>query len=180
MLRSRCVDRVFVAGPRQHLPEYAAAVEPLADNRVTVLPGGQDRASSVRAALRAGEPAPTDVVLVHEAARAFTQPSTVRDVVDAVRGGAPAAVPVEPVTDTIKVLGADDRIVGTRNRDHLRVLQAPQGFRADVFERADPADPLRGLGVEVHTVTGHPHGMRLATPFELAVVEAMLAEEESG
>lgn len=191
MLQSGCVDRVFVAGPQQHVAAYTAAVAPLADTRVTVLPGEQDRATSLRVALRAARPAPDDVVLVHEAARAFTRPETVRAVVDALRDGAPAAIPVEPVTDTIKVVDASGWIVGTRDRDHLRGMQAPQGFLGSVLsdvlgdlpgevsDGADPARPLPDLGVEVHTVVGHPHGMRVATTFDLTVIEALLAEEEA-
>ncbi|EHR53102.1 4-diphosphocytidyl-2-methyl-D-erythritol synthase [Saccharomonospora marina XMU15] len=179
MLHSGCVDRVFVAGPVRHVPDYTAAVAPLADERVTVMPGGQDRAASARAALRAAQPARDDAVLVHDAARAFTRPETVRAVVDALRGGALAVAPVEPVTDTIKVVDAGNRIVGTRDRDHLRGMQSPQGFVVGTLGDADPACPLPDLGVEVHPVAGHPHGRRVATSFDLTVIEALLAEEEA-
>nr|WP_112279153.1 2-C-methyl-D-erythritol 4-phosphate cytidylyltransferase [Prauserella muralis] len=177
LLRSGVVDRVVVAGPARHKAAYSEAVEPAGDTRAQVVAGAAGRADSVRSALTASAAQPSDVVLVHDPARPFTPATTIRAVVEEVRAGAVAAVPVEPVTDTIKVVDSDDVIRGTRDRGGLRSVQAPQAFLAKVLLGAHSADPLAELGAEVHTVTGHPHGMRLATPFDLAVVEALLTAE---
>ncbi|MEU6643223.1 2-C-methyl-D-erythritol 4-phosphate cytidylyltransferase [Saccharomonospora sp. NPDC046836] len=178
LLHSDCVDRVLVAGPPHNMTAYSTALERLADTRVRVVAGSADRADSVRSALAASSAQPSDIVLVHDATRPFTPAATIRAVVDEIRAGAPAAVPVEPVTDTIKIVNHDDVVWGTRDRSRLRFTQSPQGFLAAVLHDADPVDPLAGLGAKVHTVTGHPHGMRLSTSFDLAVVDALLTAEK--
>ncbi|PXY17957.1 IspD/TarI family cytidylyltransferase [Prauserella flavalba] len=178
LLHSDCVDRVVVAGPPQNLTAYETVLESVADTRVRVVAGGAGRAESVRSAFAACSATPSDVVLVHDPARPFTPAATIRAVVDSVRSGALAAVPVEPVTDTIKLVDSDDVVCGTRDRSKLRFTQTPQGFLADVLRQAGPAEPLGELGAKVHTVAGHPHAMRLATSFDLAVIEALLTSEK--
>ena len=74
-------------------------------------------------------------MLVHDAARPFATPAMIRAVVDAVRGGAAAVIPVLPVVDTIRRVDADGRPAGVVDRDQLRIVQTPQGFRPDVLRR---------------------------------------------
>ncbi|MBK1785243.1 IspD/TarI family cytidylyltransferase [Prauserella cavernicola] len=174
LLHSECVDRVIVAGPPQNTTVYSAALESVADTRVRVVAGGAGRSESVRSALAAHSVRPSDIVLVHDPARPFTPAATIRAVIESVRSGAPSAVPVELVTDTIKLVDSDDVIRGTRDRSTLRSTQSPQAFRAEVL-RDTGLDPL---GEQVHTVAGHPHAMRIATSFDLAVAEALLNSEK--
>lgn len=131
------------------------------EERVLIVPGGATRQQSVALAL-AAVPADYDVVLVHDAARALTPPSTIAGVVDAVRAGADAVIPVLPVADTIKsvrprtetaeVAGgsadgsaahaahpAHDTVEHTVDRSGLRAVQTPQGFRRSLLERAHAA-----------------------------------------
>jgi len=155
-----------------------AAFEP-----VTVVPGGADRTESVRLALRAALERVPDakIVLVHDAARAFTPPALVRSVTAAVAAGAQAVVPVLPVTDTVKRVDDAGVVLDTPSRTHLRAVQTPQGFDVDVlcraYEAADVATDDAGLveriGVPVHTVPGDVAAMKITTPFDLAVAEAV-------
>ena len=174
------VDRVVVAAPADHLAEATAAVCELGN--VLVVAGGADRTGSVRIAL--AHAADASVVLVHDAARAFTPESVIRSVVAAVRAGAPAVIPVLPVTDTIKVVDQDGVVTGTQDRTLLRAVQTPQGFDPAVLRRAydaagdaatDDAGLVERIGVPVATVPGHPHAMKVTTPFDLAVATAVLA-----
>ena len=63
--------------------------------------GGATRSDSVRAGL-AAVPHEAEVVLVHDAARPLAGPDLFARAMAAVRAGADGAVPVVPVTDTIK------------------------------------------------------------------------------
>jgi len=150
-----------------------------------VVPGGADRTESVRLALAAAPP--SDITLVHDAARAFTPPDVVRAVVAAVAAGAPAVIPVLPVADTVKRVDADGVVVATPSRVDLRIVQTPQGFRTEVLRAAhdaaasdqtgatDDAGLVERLGIAVHTVPGHPAAMKITTPFDRAIAEAVLA-----
>jgi 2-C-methyl-D-erythritol 4-phosphate cytidylyltransferase len=108
----------------------------------------------------------------------------VRAVVDAVRAGARAVVPVLPMADTVKLVDADGVIVGTQDRELLRTAQTPLGFTADALLSAVAsgeldllADLLAASGEQIHTVEGHPNAMRIATPFELTLAEAALTAD---
>lgn len=180
------VDQVVVAAPPDHVEEFTAVVRPFGDS-CRVVAGGSDRTSSVRRALDAVEAGSCDVLLVHDAARAFTPPEVVHGVVDAIAGGAQAAVPVLPVTDTIKVVDAAGVITATQDRTSLRAVQTPQGFTEAVLRAAyaasvdattDDAGLVERLGGRVQTVAGHHHAMKITTVFDLAVAEAVLAEAE--
>lgn len=183
LLSAGCVRHVVVAAPSDALAEMTAALADFAP--VTVVPGGADRTESVRLALAAALDAVPDatIVLVHDAARAFTPPALVRSVTEAVAAGAPAVVPVLPVTDTVKRVDADGVVVDTPSRVDLRAVQTPQGFAVDVLRRAyeaadiatDDAGLVERIGVPVHTVPGDVAAMKITTPFDLAVAAAVFA-----
>jgi len=150
---------------------------------VLVVPGGESRAESVRCAL-AVLPAGYDVVLVHDAARPFVPRSVVEAVVAAVLGGHDAVVPVLPVADTVKRVGADGRVVDTLDRSDLYVTQTPQGFRRSVLEAAhaarssaatDDAILVERLGLPVWTVPGADAAFKVTRPDDLRRAEAVLA-----
>jgi 2-C-methyl-D-erythritol 4-phosphate cytidylyltransferase len=179
-----CVRHVVVAAPANLVDQMTAALV-AAGASATVVAGGAERTESVRLALSAALAAVPDatIVLVHDAARAFTPPALIRSVTDAVAAGAPAVVPVLPVSDTIKRVDAAGIVVETPSRVDLRAVQTPQGFAVDVLRRAyeaadittDDAGLVERIGVPVHTVPGHTAAMKITTPFDLAVATAVLA-----
>ncbi|MBP2179198.1 2-C-methyl-D-erythritol 4-phosphate cytidylyltransferase [Amycolatopsis magusensis] len=123
------------------------------------------------------------MLVIHDATRARTPASLVEAVVTAVQGGAPAAVPVLPMTDTVKLVDAGARITGTRDRARLRTLQTPMAFHADLrpeLAEHGPERLLDRLGARVRLIEGHPDAAKLASEFELALAEAALAEATGG
>lgn len=148
---------------------------------------GPTPGTALRAAWTASAPGPDDVVLVHDARRAFVPASVGSAVVDAVREGAPAAVPVEPVADTVKVVDAEGVVHGTRDRSLLRHAQTPVAVRAGVLGElltgdsgvTDLVELLVRLDGRARTVPGDPHGMCVRTPFDVAVIEALLSTENT-
>jgi len=180
---SGCIDRVVVAAPPSHL-DLMVDVLARAGVEAVLVAGGPSRTQSVRLALDAAG-ADATVVLVHDAARAFTPAEVIRAVVAAVEAGAQAVIPVLPVADTLKRVDPAGVVVDTPNRAELRIAQTPQGFAADVLRRAyaaypedsttDDAGLVERLGVPVSTVPGHPNALKITTPFDLAIAEALLA-----
>lgn len=170
LLDSGPVDRIVVATPPRLLDAVTTGLGQLRGS-VDVVGG------SATQALQAAAPESDDVVLLHVPARAFTPASVIRSVVQAVLSGAAAVVPVQPVTDTIKAVDSNGSVHATVDRERLRAAQTPIGFRATTLLRPDRPDPFDLTDVEVHPVTGHPLAMRVDTPFDLAVVEALLAEK---
>ena len=88
----------------------------------------------------AAVPADAEIVVVHDAARPLAGADLFERTVAAVRGGADAAIPGVPVTDTVKQV-EDGRVVATVDRSRLVAVQTPQAFRAAVLRRAHGGDP---------------------------------------
>jgi 2-C-methyl-D-erythritol 4-phosphate cytidylyltransferase len=181
------VRRVVVAAPPSHVDTTRAALTG-AGLDVLVVAGGADRTESVRLALAAAldESPDYSVVLVHDAARAFTPAEQIRAVTAAVAAGAPAVVPVLPVADTVKRVDAVEVVTETVDRSDLRAVQTPQGFALDVLRKAyaaagsaashtDDAGLVERIGIPVSTVPGSPAAMKITTAFDLAVAEAVFA-----
>jgi 2-C-methyl-D-erythritol 4-phosphate cytidylyltransferase len=180
------VGTIVVAGPAPDVADICNLLAPVC--AVTVVAGGVTRQESVSAALAALPPGP-DIVLVHDAARAFAPPSLIESVAAAVRAGHDAAIPVLPVVDTVKEVSADGVVLGTIERAALRSVQTPQGFRRAVLVAAHAAavDPLTDdaglvekLGVRVTCVPGSERALKITRPFDLAVAEVLLASPPSG
>jgi 2-C-methyl-D-erythritol 4-phosphate cytidylyltransferase len=151
-----------------------------------VVPGGDTRAASVRAGLKALPDC--DVVVVHDAARPLASQQLFTAVVDAVTAGADAAIPGLRVTDTIKRIANRDGqsiVVGTIDRSELVTVQTPQAFRRDVLERAhhtlsdatDDAALVEAMGGTVVIVSGEVSNLKITDPSDLLRVAAVLEED---
>lgn len=185
LLASGVVDHAVVVVPAD---QVAAADALLPGRPVTVVAGGADRTASVAAGLSAIGP-DAEVVLVHDAARPLTPAAVVARVVEAVRAGAPAVVPVLPVPDTIKQVDDAGVVMSTVDRSALRAVQTPQGFRPADLRRAyagtpdprtDDAGLVEAIGDPVTTVPGDPLAFKVTTAWDLRIAQLLLAGAAAG
>lgn len=179
------VDTVVVAVAADQVAAAQGELPP--DVRVVV--GGADRTASVTAALDATDPAGDDVILVHDAARAFTPVEVILRVIDKVRSGAGAVVPVLPMADTVRALTSHGHSAGVVDRDTLRRVQTPQGFAAPVLLRAvsyaaahvlsatDDAALAEASGAQVHFVAGDERAFKITTGDDLQRAEQLAAAQ---
>lgn len=182
------LGRLVVVAPADHLDQARAELP--ADARVVVVPGGAERTDSVAAGLAAldAHDGASDVVLVHDCARALTPVGLFERVAQAVREGAPAVVPGLAVVDTIKQVDAAGSVVATPERSTLRAVQTPQGFARDVLERAhaasgaatDDAALVEALGLPVQVVDGDEQAFKVTTQEDLARARRLVAARETG
>ena len=134
-----------------------------------VVAGGATRQQSVRAGLEALAPFAPDIVLVHDAARPFIPPATIRDILAALLH-APGAIPAMPVADTLK-RAAQGIVTATVERENLFRAQTPQGFRfptllalhrnAGGASLTDDASLLEQAGETVMLVAGSEDNIKL-------------------
>ena len=157
------------------------------DHRVDIVAGGMDRSASVQAGLAALRPHDS-IVLVHDVARCLAPPELFARVISVVRGGQPAVVPGLSVTDTVKMVDAQGRVLQTPDREFLRAIQTPQGFRREVLERAyasgasatDDAGLVERNGGHVRVVEGDHRALKITSPLDLAVATALLQDGRHG
>ena len=121
---------------------------------------------------------------VHDAARPFAPARVFAAVIEAVVGGADAAVPGVPVVDTIKVVAADGTVISTPDRSTLVAVQTPQAFRlaalraahASGAEGTDDAALVERLGGRVVVVPGDPRNRKITEPADLAWARAEVGQ----
>lgn len=144
-----------------------------------VVAGGATRAASVRAGL-AAVPAGAEIVVVHDAARPLAAPALFAAVVDAVRAGADAAVPVVPVVDSMR------HVEGPAvDRTQFVAVQTPQAFRAEALRTAHADEPdasddatlVEAVGGKVVLVPGDAVNFKITSPHDLVVARALLTAE---
>jgi len=151
----------------------------------SVCVGGARRQDSVRLGLESlGS---CDWVLVHDGARPCLDHSLLERGWDAVRrfGAALAGVPVK---DTIKVVSAEQTVKETPPREGLWAAQTPQFFRYELLQRAhqqcrepvtDDAAMVEQLGHPVQMFLGSYENLKITTPVDLTIAEALLASRYS-
>ena len=145
-----------------------------------VCAGGQRRQDSVRQGLH--RLSDCEWVIVHDGARPLIREDLIaRGLSEAVRTG--SAVPAVPVKDTIKTADDDLLAVETLQRDRLWAVHTPQVFRrhllVDAHERVseyvtDDASMVERIGRKVQIFMGDPHNIKVTTPEDLPVAEAIL------
>ena len=146
---------------------------------VTVVTGGVDRTASVRNALTVVDSA-VELVCVHDAVRPCL-PTERIDAVFAAAAESGAAILAWPIHGTIKRADEDGTIAETLDRTALWQAQTPQVFRRDWLMAAydsgrsatDDAALIEQLGHHVRLVPGDPRNIKITTPADLALAEAV-------
>ena len=179
---------IVVTAVEERIPEFVHVV----GGRADVVAGSDSRQASVRAGLDAlvavgigGD----DVILVHDAARAFMPTDAMRRAVAAVERGADVAVPVVPIVDTLVAAPSEDAYGEPLDRDQFRAVQTPQVFRAsaliaahaaatrDGAEATDDAELARRIGLRIVATEGHPWGFKVTHAGDLALAAHIAGQQ---
>jgi 2-C-methyl-D-erythritol 4-phosphate cytidylyltransferase len=147
--------------------------------------GGESRSASVRNAVQTAPEATTFVV--HDAARPLVTRELLERCIDAIEPGIDGAIAAVPMTDTVKEVALDRRVLRTLDRSALWAVQTPQVFRADILRRAlerdaaalaaatDDAWLVDDVGGVITVVESFPENIKVTRESDLRIVEALLA-----
>jgi 2-C-methyl-D-erythritol 4-phosphate cytidylyltransferase len=154
-----------------------------------IVVGGAERIHSVQAGLREVRPE-ANLIAIHDGARPLvTQEILTQTIARAAETG--AAAPAIPVTDTIK-RAKDGRSVDTVDRSDLWAMQTPQVFEAGLIRAAtekaladgqlltDDCAAVERLGMPVTLTQGSKENIKITTPFDLVLGEAVLEARVKG
>lgn len=145
-----------------------------------VVPGGERRRDSVRAGLDAF--GACDIVAVHDGARPLVTAGLIERGIEAA-GETGAACCALPAPDTVKEANERAAVEATLDRSRLWLAQTPQVFRYDLLMEAhrrvetdatDDCALVEAMGVEVRLYPGSPRNLKVTTPDDLALVQALL------
>ena len=180
------VDAEAIAALVAEVRQGSMARSPLAP--VVWIVGGNSRQDSVRLGL-AALPDDAEQVLIHDGARCLVEPDLLHRCCAALDEAALAGagiIAATPVTDTIKEVEEGGRIKRTPDRSVLWSAQTPQGFAVGPLRQAhakaealgwtvtDDAALFERLGWPVHVLEAPPSNIKVTTPFDLTVAEAVL------
>lgn len=160
---------------------------------VALVSGGETRMRSVSAGLAAA-PTDTDLVAVHDGARAAIAPSTIAAAFEALltRPGIDGVVVGHPALDTIKEVSRDGMVTSTLERSSLWVAQTPQVFRmstivdayvraaSDGFEGTDDASLVEHAGGKVLMLEGPRSNLKVTVPEDMVILRALLRQDDGG
>jgi len=166
----------------------------------TIADGGTTRFHSVKNGLNSLSPDPSPVregslVAVHDGVRPFVSEEVIRRTFDAAREHG-AAIPVVPVVETLRQISPipnpplfereGSGVSLTVDRSLYRLVQTPQTFQLPLLLRAyeqpyteaftDDASVVEALGHPITLVEGNRENIKITTPFDLCIAEALLAK----
>lgn len=148
---------------------------------MTIADGGATRFHSVQNGLALIPDEDECIVGVHDGVRPFVSPEVIRRCYENARTQG-ATVPVVPVVETVRQLLPDGSSRSV-DRDEYRLVQTPQTFPLSMLRRAyaqpyvpaftDDASVVQSLGLPVYLVEGNRQNIKLTTPEDLMLAEAI-------
>lgn len=175
------VRHVQVVIGAEHEKFYAAAMGELAAELPTPVIGGRRRQDSVHAGLAAMTAEAPGYVLIADAARPFTSHALIDEAIAALANDTSVLVAAQ-LTDTLKL--QDGTGMKTIARENHWLAQTPQGFP---FEKilelhqamknqnfTDDIALFEAAGLPVRIVTGNAQNMKITTPEDFKMAEALL------
>ena len=187
--RAGRIDEIVVAAREEDVVEISRLCRTYGITKCAkVVRGGESRTHSVLLAALEARP-DAELLAVQDGARPLVTPELIDAVAEAAARTA-AAAPAVPVKDTVKVVRADGTVDRTLDRDALRAVQTPQIFEASILKAAlqsaleagaavtDDCSAVERLGKRVYLVEGDEENLKITTPVDLLLAEAILERRE--
>jgi len=185
------IREIVLVCPHGRIPEYYDIIRDYSLDLVSVVVGGGDtRQASVFAGVDAcSEQA--RYFAIHDGARPLVTPEEIETCIEAAIQHGAAALGVRP-KDTIKRAGKDGYIAATLERNELVAIQTPQVFEAGLYRQAmalavrenkdfsDDCQLIERLGKKVYIAPGQYENIKITTPHDLAIAQAVLQLREEG
>lgn len=124
-----------------------------------------------------------DIILIHDAARPLIKEYIIYGVIEALKEGYVGAIPVIPVSDSYRII---EKTCSTPiDREKLRAVQTPQGFRYSELNEAythdfsplytDEATMMEACGYKnIKLTSGDPVNFKITLPIDLILAEQLL------
>lgn len=189
--KAELVTEIVVATRADTLEEVAELVKNAGlRKKVKVVCGGATRTESVLAAAMEADPK-SQLLAIHDGARPLVLPEEFDHVIR-YACNTYAAAPAIPMTDTVKVADETGLITATPDRSTLFAVQTPQVFQADILKAAlqaalqegvaltDDCAAVERLGKQVYLTQGNRENIKITTPLDITIAEAILMRRELG
>ena len=185
--RSRSVAEIVLVVPARSVSKMREETQKFGYKKVKrIVAGGQRRMDSVYSGLLAAE---GDIVIVHDGVRPLVTPSIIdRGVRSCKKHG--ACIYAIRATDTVK-LAQNGSVKNTLRREEVYLTQTPQVFERPVLleayisayekgiEAPDDSYLVERIGIPVKILRGFRENIKVTSPSDLYLVEALMAGGEN-
>jgi 2-C-methyl-D-erythritol 4-phosphate cytidylyltransferase len=172
--------------------KYWSKVSASKDLRVEMVSGGKSRAQSVINGLRVLQnyAKADDWVLVHDIARPCITVSDINRLISELKNNIVGGLLVKRVDETLKMVGLENRVLKTPDREQYRVAQTPQMFRYKILLDAlvlassknmsptDEASAVEAMGKDVLMIEGRKDNIKITHQSDLMIAETILQNQE--
>ena len=160
------------------------------DVEYTLANGGETRFHSVQNGLALVPDDAEGVVGVHDGVRPFPSVEVIRNCYETART-AKAVIPVIPIVETVRHLVSESNVQRsiTVPRGDYRLVQTPQTFDIQLLKVAnrqpyndgftDDASVVEAYGFDITLVEGNRENIKITTPFDMTIAEALLNNNNS-
>ncbi len=146
---------------------------------IMIADGGETRFHSVQHGLALIPDDARGIVGVHDGVRPFVSVDTIGRCYEAA-GKTGAVIPVTKVVETLRYTPENRNVF----RDDYRLVQTPQVFDIQLLKKAnkhdyrdsftDDASVVEGMGWKVTMVEGNRENIKITSPFDMVIAEALL------
>ena len=182
------IESIIIVCREQDMMSYRQLAAEYACAKVQyIVRGGQTRTESVLAGIESCSDS-IDLVAIHDGARPLVSQAVIQAAItEAMTSG--AAAPVVSLKDSIKRV-AHGKIVADIARDQIAAVQTPQVFRRTLIRSAlkealasgvfltDDCAAVERIGVSVSATPGSYRNIKITTPEDIPVAEALFEQEE--
>lgn len=182
------ISRIIIVTKPESINKMQLLAEKYMISKVTdIVEGGSSRQESVmRGMERLAET--EKKVLIHDGARPFVSSKMISDCVAAL-SEADCVLCAQKINDTVKLCDENGRVTATLDRRCLFSAQTPQGVDAKLYKEAcdtaenlsaftDDASIMEAAGLYVKIVAGSAENIKITSPEDIALAEAIIKGEE--
>lgn len=148
-----------------------------------VVAGGSQRFHSVKNALESLSPT-VERIVVHDAVRPLLSKRLIISLILALDEHQAVIPVISPVDSIREIEHKRSKIV---DRTKIRMVQTPQVFQSQILREAyqqeynpqftDDASVIEAIGYTVHLIDGEPNNIKITTPIDMLIAQAILDKE---
>jgi 2-C-methyl-D-erythritol 4-phosphate cytidylyltransferase len=186
------IDRIIAVIPEEDVDFCRENVLPflVPQKPIELISGGDERQASVYKGVCAVD-GPESIIVIHDGVRPFVSEA---DIIECIRAAETfgAAIVGVPAQDTLKTIADDGCIDKTIERSRIWLAQTPQAFECRLLKTAheaanrekfmgtDDAALVERLGKKVKIVRGQKFNIKITTPEDLLLAEALVRLKGEG
>ena len=171
--------QIIVVLPKEHIDYWTGLINKFKYKiKHKIVIGGQERFYSIKNGLQI---ATGQIIGIHDGVRPFVSTQVIQQAFKTAKTSL-TAIPVIDLKESIVKL--ENNSSKSVDRSKYKIVQTPQCFQSHIIKKAylqsysshftDDASVVEKMGEEIHLIQGNDENIKITTPFDLVLAEAIL------